>query len=254
MPLALIRGVSPTMNRCELTHLSRQPIDIDLARRQHQAYQASLRGQGFTLLELPAEADLPDSVFVEDTAIVLDEVAIITRPGAASRRPETVAVALILASYRHLAFIQAPATLDGGDVLVLGRDIFVGQGSRSNGSALMQMRNILQPWGYRVHPAPLHDCLHLKSAVTQVARRCLLANPAWVDASLFADWEIIAVDPAEPFAANALFLGDAFIYPRNYPRTWDRLEERGLASIGVDISEFAKAEGGVTCCSIIFTS
>ncbi|NOZ49100.1 MAG: dimethylargininase [Chloroflexi bacterium] len=254
MLIALTRGVSPAMNRCELTHLQRRPIDIVLADRQHQAYQATLAAQGCTVLALAADAGLADSVFVEDTAIVLDEVAIVTRPGAPSRRPETTAVTLALASYRHLALIEAPATLDGGDVLVLGRDVFVGQGSRSNAHALTQLQTILQPWGYTVRGVAMHDCLHLKSAVTRVAPGRLLLNPAWVDATLFQGWDVIPVHPAEPAAANALLLETALIYPRHTPLTRQRLVAEGLMPIGVDISEFAKAEGGVSCCSIIFAA
>lgn len=240
------------MNRCELTHLQPQTIDITLAERQHEDYQTALTRLGYTLLSLPANAHLPDSVFVEDTAIVLDEVAIICRPGALSRRPETAAMTLTLASYRRLAFIRAPATLDGGDVLVLGRDVFVGQGSRSNSSALTQLRTILQPMGYQVQGVPVQHCLHLKSAVTQVGPHTLLLNPAWVDATIFPGWEVITVHSAEPFAANALLLGESLLYPGNIPRTQARLEAAGLAPITVDISEFIKAEGGVTCCSIVF--
>lgn len=252
MRIAITREVSPAIGRCELTHLARQPIDVELARAQHSAYQACLASLGCQVQTLPAAADLPDSVFVEDVAVVLDELAILTRPGAESRRPEVGPIAQALRPYRPLHAIQAPGTVDGGDVLRVGRRLYVGLSSRSNTAAIEQMRALLAPYGYTVQGVPVAGCLHLKSAVTQVAERTLLINRAWVDPAAFGDLELIDVDPAEPYAANALWVGGALIYPAAFPATRHRLEARGLAVHTVDVSELAKAEGAVTCCSLVF--
>jgi dimethylargininase len=203
---------------------------------------------------LPAEPGLPDSVFVEDTAVVVDKVAIITRPGAEARRPETRSVARALRPHRRLAFIQPPGVLDGGDVLCLGKKVFIGLSTRSNRDAIDQVRAMLSPLGYAVQAVEVRGCLHLKSAVTRVAENRLLINQAWVDAASFDSFELIDVDPSEPSAGNALLVDDRVIYPAHHPATRRRLHEAGVALEIVDLSELAKAEGGVTCCSLIFDS
>jgi dimethylargininase len=253
MPIAITRRVSPALARCELTHLARTPIDIGLAEAQHEAYERTLARLGCEVVSLPAQPELPDAVFVEDTAVVVDEVAVITRPGAASRRPETASVAAALAAYRPLAAIEAPATLDGGDVLRLGRRIFVGVSGRTNGAAITQLGAALAPFGYTVEAVPVHGCLHLKSAVTQVAPDVVLVNPAWVNPAAFTGFTPIRVHPGEPFAANALLLGGAVVYPEAFPATAAALARSGVALATVDVSELAKAEGAVTCCSLILT-
>jgi dimethylargininase len=257
MLIALTREISPAMARCELTHLEREAIDVDLARAQHAAYEACLRGAGCRVERLAAGPDMPDSVFIEDTAIVFDEVAIITRPGAASRRPETAGVADALQKYRLLHRMEAPGTADGGDVLVVGRHVFVGRSSRTNDAGIDQMRRVLTPYGYEVTVIDAQGCLHLKSAATAVGDNLLLINPAWlppVPSGPFASFERIDVHPDEPSAANALRIGDQIIYPTSFPRTRERLERRGLRIAAVEASEVAKAEGAVTCCSLILKS
>lgn len=250
--MAITREISPKIADCELTHLERQVIDVENARLQHKIYVDTLTALGCQVLLLPAEPDLPDSVFVEDAAIVLDELGVITRPGAESRRLETESIARVLETYRQLVFIQAPGTLDGGDVLRTGKAIYVGISGRSNLSGIEQLSSFLEPYGYSVQGVELHDCLHLKSAVTQVAQNTLLLNPEWVEGRVFREMKVIEVDPREPFAANAVWLGDTVIYPAAFPRTHQRLIEAGINVKLVDASELAKAEGGVTCCSLIF--
>jgi dimethylargininase len=231
--------------------LERAQIDVARARAQHSAYERALTELGCRIERLPAAHDLPDAVFVEDAAIVLDELALMTRPGASSRRPELPSVARALARHRGLAAIEAPGTLDGGDVLRVGRTIYVGFSQRSNQAAVDQMSTLLSPLGYRVLSVAVTGCLHLKSAVTQVAPETLLIHRAWLDAERFACWSLIDVDPDEPYAANALRIGDAVVYASAYPRTQARLEARGIAVHAVDVSELAKAEGAVTCCSLL---
>jgi len=251
VPIAITRPVSPRIGECELTHQPRSPIDHGRAGEQHDAYEQCLARLGCTLERLPLEPDLPDSVFVEDAAIVLDEIAILTRPGAESRRPETASVAAALALHRNLVFIEEPGTIDGGDVLVFGRTIFVGLSSRTNESGLEQLRNLTRAHSYTVTPIPVRNCLHLKSAVTQIGPDQLLANPALVDLSLFGSADSVAVDPAEPAGANALAIGKEIIYPEAFPRTAERLIAAGHSLHLIDMSELAKAEGAVTCCSLI---
>ena len=252
MLIAITRAVSRSIVNCELTHLERIPLDIDNARLQHHIYEEALRLLGADVHPLPEEPDLPDSVFVEDAAIVLDECAVLTRPGADSRKPEVESVDKALAPYRTLFQIQPPGTLDGGDVLTVGKQIFVGLTTRSNQSAIDQMQAFLAPFGYTVRGVPVHGCLHLKSAVTQVAEKILLINPTWVEKSHFPGMKFIEIDPTESYAANILMVGDKSIYQPAYPKTLARLEAAGIHPLLVDASELAKAEGALTCCSLIF--
>ena len=250
--IAITRQISPRFNECELTHLDRQPIDLDLARAQHHQYEAALRELGCQVISLPPEPNLPDSVFVEDAALVFDEIAVITRPGAESRQPETESIARALLPYRTLFAIEAPGTLDGGDVLRVGQTVYVGLSSRSNRSAVEQLQGFLASYGYAVKGVEVAGCLHLKSAVTQVSEDTLLINPAWVDRAILGEMRFIEVDESEPSAANAVWINDTVIYPSGFPKTQRRLEKVGLHLKIVDATEVAKAEGAVTCCSLIF--
>jgi len=251
MTVAITRDVSPRFAECELTHLERVPIDVGLAQVQHQNYIHALRALHCRVIELHAESDLPDSVFVEDTAVILPEAAIITRPGANSRKPETASVAEALRPFRELIFIEAPAELDGGDVLVLDKDIYVGLSTRSDRLAVRQMQSRLRKYSYRVQGVELRDCLHLKSAVTRLNAGTLLIHRDWVDARPFENYKLIDIAPTEPFAANILMIGETGIYPTSFPRTQEILSTHGIQLITVDVSELAKAEGAVTCCSLI---
>jgi dimethylargininase len=249
--IAITRDVSPAVTRCELTHLERNPIDYERAVAQHEEYRAVLASLGCEVRALPGDEAWPDCVFVEDCAVVLPEVAVITNPGAESRRGETTAIAAALEPMRPLVRIGAPATLDGGDVLVAGRSIFVGRSLRSNGAGIEALRAATAPLGYSVTPVDLTGCLHLKSAITRVSRDALLVNRAWLDVEPFAGRELIDVDPAEPFGANALLIGETVIHPRSWSRTRALLESHGIRVIPVAADELAKAEGGVTCCSLL---
>jgi dimethylargininase len=252
MLIAITREVSSNIENCQLTHLSREIIDVSLARAQHRQYEKCLKALGCEVLSLAEEPALPDSVFVEDTAIVLDELAIITHPGAESRRPETATIAKALEPYRKLYFLASPATIDGGDVLRVGKNIYVGLSSRSNQAGIEQMQHILGPFGYKVTGVNVQGCLHLKSAVTQVAEDTLLINRHLLEVDVFGDINFIDVDQAEPLAANALWVNNEVIYPAGFPCTQKQLEESGIAIRVVEVSELMKAEGAVTCCSLIF--
>jgi dimethylargininase len=251
MRIALTRPVPASLARCELTHLDRVPIDVARAAAQHSQYEAALRALGCTIQHLPAADDLPDSVFVEDVAIVLDEVAVMTRPGAESRRAERDSVAPVLSEFRPLLSIAAPGTLDGGDVLRLGKTVYVGLSTRTNEDGARQLAHHLGHFGYTVRCVETAACLHLKSAATALEADRVLCNPAWVDASVFAGADIVHVAPGEPHAANVLAIGHALVCAAAHERTIADLRGRGYTVSVVDVSELAKAEAGVTCCSLL---
>lgn len=250
--MAITRAVSASLAQCELTHLSREPLDVRLAERQHAAYEDALARLGATLIRAEAAPELPDAVFIEDTAVVLPELAIVTRPGAASRRGETAAVRSALMPYRTVAELEAPATLDGGDVLRLGHTLYVGASTRSNEAGIEALARLVEPHGYSVVVVAFSGCLHLKSAATTIGENAVVLNPAWVSDQAFGRAEAVVVDPDEPYAANVLLLRRRAIHGAEYPETRARLEAYGLDVTPVACSELAKAEGAVTCCSLVF--
>jgi dimethylargininase len=252
MLTAITRQVSPSINQCELTFHAKEPIDLAKAIAQHEAYEECLRGLGVQVVSLAAEPDLPDAVFVEDAAIVVDEVAVIPVMGAASRRPETERLARALSVYRPVKFMQTPATLDGGDVMRIGRRVFVGASRRTNAEGIAQLRDALAEFDYEVTAVEVKQCLHLKSGCSQVGRNSILVNRELVDVTTLAGFELIDVPESEPGAANALSIADVVIVPAAFPETIALLEVRGFMVKAIDVSEFQKAEGGVTCKSIIF--
>ena len=249
--IALTRAVPPSIGRCELTHLERQPIDVERARAQHESYEATLRSLGCAVTRLAPLPDHPDSVFVEDAAIVLDECAVMTRPGAASRLGELPGVEAALRPLRRLYHIEAPGTLDGGDVLRLDRRLYVGASSRSNQDGTRQLADAVASHGYVVKRVPIRGCLHLKSAASALPDGTLLLNPDWVDGASFDGAGWMCVHPGEPEGANVLVVGDTVIIPASAPRTREALEAAGYRTLALDASELAKAEGALTCCSVI---
>jgi dimethylargininase len=249
--IAITREVSARFNECEITHIDRTPIDVQTARAQHREYIRTLAQLGCEVIELPQEPDLPDSVFVEDTAFILPEVAVITRPGADSRKPETDSVAKALLPHRQLVHITEPSTVDGGDVLVMGKNIYIGLSTRSNPAAIEQIQKLLAPYEYKVAGVQMHDCLHLKTAVTRVDNSTLLVNKNWVDMHHFKNYKHIEVDAFEPFAGNCLPVQGQLIFPTAFPKTRAKLEALGHRICAVTVDELAKAEGAVTCCSLI---
>ena len=252
MLTAITRAVSPSILNCELSFIDRSPIDLSVAQKQHHAYENLLATLGARVVSLPAEPDLPDSMFVEDPAIVLDELAVIMPLGTASRRPEAASLATALSKFRKLEYVTLPGTMEGGDVLRIGRKLFVGITKRTNAEGIRQLAAILAPHKYEVVGVPVTGCLHLKSAVTYLGRNTLLANRAWFDTAPLSIFEWIDVDPSEAHAANALALGDTIIFPASFPLTRARIESRGFHVTPLDISELQKAESGLTCSSLLF--
>jgi len=254
MLTAITRAVSPAIVNCELSFIDRKPIDLTKAREQHHAYEKLLGKLGARVISLPAEPGLPDSMFVEDPAIVLDELAVILPLGTATRRREAPSVAQALAKFRKLEYVSLPGTLESGDVLRIGGKLFVGLTRRSNAEGIRQLAAILAPHNYEVIAVPVSGCLHLKSAVTHLGGNTLLANRAWFDTTPLAGYEWIDVDPAEPHAANALALADTIIFPASFPRTRAHIETHGFHVTSIDISELQKAESGLTCSSLLFAN
>jgi dimethylargininase len=253
MPLtAITREVSPNINNCELAFHARQPIDVAKAVAQHKGYQDRLDKLGVRIVSLPAEPELPDAVFVEDAAVITKEVAIVSRMGAPSRRPEGSTLIDTLSHYRPIKFLVGPATLDGGDVLVVGRVVFVGLSARTNREGFVQLSDILSAYNYQMHPVAVRGCLHLKSACSYIGDSTALVNRSWIDAEKLRGFELIDVPAEEPAGANALLINDVVLIPASFPKTRTLLEQRGFRVQTIDLSELQKAEAGVTCTSLIF--
>lgn len=252
MLIGLTHAVSPDIAGCEVTYIERDPVDYERAARQHAEYCGLLKRRGLRVETLSESADCPDSCFVEDTAIVFDEVAIIASMGAPSRRAERGAVQKFLARHRPLAFIELPATIDGGDVVKAGRNVFVGLSTRTNALAVSEMERILAPLGYRVRAVKIGSSLHLTTACSALDDETLLVNPRWVDLEPFKGLKVLTVSEDEPWSANTLRLSDAVCIEAGAPRTQQLVRGLGLEVEVIDISELRKAEGSLTCLSIIF--
>jgi len=252
MLTAITRAVSPALSECELSFIERIPIDMEKARAQHRAYEQALASLGAKVVSLPAEAELPDSMFVEDPAIVLDELAVVFPLGTRTRRREAESLAKAIAPFRKIEHVLLPGTVEGGDILRIGRKLFVGLTARTNEDGTRQLQKIVAPYGYEVTTVPVTGCLHLKSAVTELGNNTLLANRSWFDTKPLAGYEWIDVDPGESHAGNALALGGTVIFPASFPKTKARIEAAGFKVLSLDIAELQKAESGLTCSSLIF--
>lgn len=253
MLMAITRTPVKDLSECELTHLDRERISAGRAAQQHQTYRDVLTSWGIPVLNLPSLPGLPDSVFVEDPVHVLPELAIVNHMGAPSRRPEAPSLAAVLRPYRELRELAEPATLDGGDVFRVDRTLYVGQSTRTNGAAIEQLREILGPFDYQVQPVGVPGCLHLKTGCSHLGNRVLLTAVPWVETEALREFEILPV-PAEEelFAANVLVVGEKILMPEGYPRTEELLVSRGYEVQTIAISEFEKAEAGLTCMSVLF--
>jgi dimethylargininase len=252
MLTAITRAVSPALAECELSFIERIPIDMEKARAQHHAYEQALASLGAKVISLPAEAELPDSMFVEDPAIVLDELAVVFPLGTETRRREAESLAKAIAPFRKIEHVKLPGTVEGGDILRIGKKLYVGVTARTNENGIEQLRKIVTPHGYEVIVVPVTGCLHLKSAVTYLGGNALLANRSWFDTAPLASYEWIDVDPSEPHAGNALALSGSVVFPVSFPKTRARIEARGFKVLPLEIAELQKAESGLTCSSLIF--
>ncbi len=254
MLTAITRAVSPSLADCELSFIERKPIDLERARAQHHAYEAMLEKLGAKVTSLPEESGLPDSMFVEDPALVLDEVAVICTLGTETRRKEAASLAAALEPYRKLAYIKLPGMVEGGDVLRIGRKIYAGLTKRTNAEGIRQLAVIAEHYGYELTAVPVTGCLHLKSAVTYLGRNVLLGNREWFAWKRIEGFDWVDVDPSEPHAGNALAIGETVVFPASFPKTRAHIEAKGFHVEALDISELQKAESGLTCSSLLFDS
>ncbi len=246
---ALVRAPSSRLAEGIVTHISRTAVDVARARAQHAAYAGALAACGWVIAQAPAAEDCPDSVFIEDTAVVCEDLAVLARPGAPARRAEVAGAAGILRSMGlRTAAIHEPGTLDGGDVLQAGHAVYVGRGGRTNGAGIRQLRALLAPLGRTVIAVPLTNVLHLKSAVTALPDGTFLLVPQLVPAGLFP-----AVRPVqEEGGCHVVPLGeDRVLIAASAPGTAQLLDDMGFTPVVVDISEFEKLEGCVTCLSVL---
>jgi dimethylargininase len=257
MPHAIVRLPAPSLaSECALTHIARTPIDFARIGAQHAAYREALRAAGCTLDVLPALPAFPDSVFVEDAAVALPGRVVLARPGTPSRQAEPRFLRETLAGRGlEIAQLEPPATLDGGDVLRIGRRLYVGASSRTNAAGIAGLDAWARRGGLEVVTVPLGPSLHLKTAVTALDDDTILVNPGWVDPAAFVVARVIEVDPQEAFAANVLRIGATLLVNQAFARTRERIEAHaqagGLQVVAVDISEFGKAEAGLTCLSLV---
>lgn len=253
MTVALVRRTSSRLADGVLTHLERQPVDVELARRQWEAYVEVLRGRGWDIHEVPVEDDCPDCVFVEDAVVMFKGVAVITRPGDDTRKPEILAVEPIVRDLGcRIERILAPGTMDGGDVLKIGDTIYVGRGGRTNQEGIDQFAAIVEPLGARVIAVPVTKVLHLKSAVTALPDGTVIGwDPAVDDPSVFPAYLAMP----EESGAHVVLLDDKhLLMAADAPRSAQIFRDRGYVPIEVDISEYIKLEGCVTCLSVRFRS
>lgn len=251
MLIAITRPTGEELLDCELTHIDRVPIEVDRALAQHDDYLEVLRSLEVLVIELPRLSGHPDAVFVEDTALVLPEVAVLLRPGAPSRHGEVPSMKAALSVYRDCVEMEAPATLDGGDLIVFGRRILVGETTRSNEAGISALRDLVGSFGYEVSGVPVRDVLHLKSAATVVDDETLIVHPAYVDLS-FLSAELLTTHPAEPHGANVVRIGEVLLADAAAPLTIAMLEARGESVLPVHVDEFGKAEGAISCKGVIF--
>ena len=253
MPIVALTNLpSPALEQCELTHLDRMPIDFEVALLQHRGYQAMLRACGAEVVALEVNREHPDGVFIEDTAIVLDEVAVMMSMGAESRRGEPAAIERALREYRPIERVSLPATIDGGDVARVGRTLLVGQSLRTDAAGARELARIVGRYGYRVIPVPVTGCLHLKSACTPLPDGTLLVNCEWIDMDPLESFRTTTVHDDEPHAADVAIVGDTVCMAAEHARTREFIEIAGFTVHTTPLSEFAKAEGAVTCLSLIF--
>ena len=251
MLIAITRPTGEELLDCELTHIERIPIDVERARAQHDDYLGVLRSLDVEVIELPRLPGHPDAVFVEDTALVLPEVAVLLRPGAESRQGEVPSMAAALAPYRECVAMEAPANLDGGDVIVFGKRILVGQTTRSNEAGISALGYLVKPFGFTVEGVSVRDVLHLKSAATVVDEETLIVHPAYVDLG-FLGAELLETHADEPQGANVVRIGESLLADASAPRTIEMLEARGEQVVEVHVDEFGKAEGAIICKGVIF--
>lgn len=251
--IALTRRPAFSFVNCQVEYIPRQEIDLHLAFRQHEAYCHALRQLGVAVEVLPPEETFPDSVFIEDNAVILDELAVVTSMGTLFRRGEPELLSPVLDRHRRLTTIAPPATIEGGDVLRMGRTLYVGVSTRTNREGVEALRAVVEPLGYEVTPVGIRASLHLKTACTSLDDETLLVNPDWIDSDALGSLRLLHVPAEEPFGANILRLPGGVLVQTSSPLTRDMIESQGFATTCVEVGEFAKADAGLTCLSLLIS-
>ena len=249
---AIVREVPDSFTQCVTSFIGSEPIDVNLARKQHKVYCETLVHLGLKLINLPADNSLPDCCFVEDTAIVLEELAIITKPGVSSRVAETIEMQRALDPVKMLYYIKSPGTIEGGDVLKIDKKLYIGTSSRTNEEGIKQVNEILSPLGYSIIPVTIKGTLHLKSVVTYLGKNTIILAEGHLDETIFSEYDKVIVPVEEAYCANCLEINGKVLIPKGYPYTKSLLVQKGFDVIELDMSEFKKADGALTCKSILF--
>lgn len=254
MLLAITHLPSPALQHCELTFLKSEPISMEIANLQHQTYRAMLERCGAKVIVLDENLACPDSVFVEDPIIVFDEVAVLTSMGVESRRKESEAMERVFSKYRKIERIVLPAKIEGGDVLKIGKKIFVGESARTNKEGIEALKTIIKPFGYEVIAVEVTGCLHLKTGATALDDKTIFINSHWVDAEAFKGFTKVEALNDEPFGANVLKMGNILCMNEAFPKSIALIKSLGYTVDSCNINEFVKAEAGLTCMSVPFLS
>lgn len=249
---AIIRGVPNTYEKCITSRTFENKIHAELAREQHMQYCEILEQLGLTLIIIQPDDRFPDCCFVEDPAIVIGEIAILSRMGAKSRIGEEIQVGNTLSKYKEVHQIKPPGTIDGGDVLRIDEKVYIGLSERTNHFAIQQVHTIISDYGYRVIPVKIRNILHLKSACTYIGNNYIVMFPGHFDDRIFSEYDKIIIGEREAHSANCLSVNGKVLVQKGYPHTKSLIENEGFETVEIEISEFRKGGGSLTCLSIIF--
>ena len=249
---AIVRKPGPEISG-GLTSASLGRPDYTMALEQHRAYVDALRNCGLEVKVLEADSRFPDSVFVEDVALCTTECAIVTNPGAPSRNQEKVEIRPVLDTYyKHVESIESPGTLDAGDVMMVGKHFYIGISDRTNRDGAGQLTGILEAYGMSASMIPLKEMLHLKTGLSYLEHKNLLISGEFLNHPAFENFQLIEVDPDEAYAANSLWINSKVLVPAGFPKTLKKIKEAGYQTITLDVSEFRKLDGGLSCLSLRF--
>lgn len=249
---AIVRAIPDTFPDCVTSFQNTPEINVELARQQHESYCKTLERLGLTLIRLNADDALPDCCFTEDTAIVIDDLAIITYPGVPVRVAETMEMEKTLTLLKKMYHISPPATLDGGDVLKIDNNLFIGNSARTNEEGIRQVAAIVNPKGFEVIGVKLWNTLHLKSVCTYLGNGCILFAEGYLDDKIFSQYDKVIVPKEEQYCANCLVVNGTVLIPKGFPKTKSLIDAKGFSVIEMDTSEIEKADGALTCLSVIF--
>lgn len=249
---AIVRNIPNSFQQCITGFSGKFPIDVTLAQQQHEHYCHTLVDLGLKLVRIEADDYLPDCCFTEDTAIVTDGLGIISFPGTESRHAEIIEMEKALTTYKKIQHIAAPATIEGGDVLKIGKKLFIGHSARTNEEGIKQVAGLVNELGYEVIPVKIHNTLHLKTVCTYLGNNCIIYADGHFDENIFSEYDKIIVPVTESYCANTLAVNGKVLIPKGFPLTRSLIGNKGYSIIELDMSEIEKADGALTCLSVIF--